>query len=57
MLCVITGLDPVIPIRDPLCPPERDRRVRPGDDEPGIPISIVKQPDAQTRVIAPLHSG
>jgi lysophospholipase len=31
-LCVITGLDPVIPQRQALCPPKRDGRVKPGHD-------------------------
>src|SRR5262245_1235405 len=31
---VMAGLDPAIPLRDALthCPPERDHRVKPGDD-------------------------
>jgi hypothetical protein len=30
---VITGLVPVIPLRDALCPPKRDGRVKPGHDK------------------------
>ena len=30
----MAGLVPVIPIIDAQCPPDRDRRDKPGDDEP-----------------------
>ena len=30
---LIRGSDPHIPLREALCPPKRDRRVKPGDDE------------------------
>jgi iron(III) transport system substrate-binding protein len=33
-ILVIAGLDPAIPTTRAPCPPRRDRRVKPGDDEP-----------------------
>jgi hypothetical protein len=33
MSLVMAGLDPAISIPWALCPPKRDRRVKPGDDE------------------------
>jgi hypothetical protein len=30
---VITGLVPVIPLRDAMCPPDRDGRDKPGHDK------------------------
>ena len=56
---VITGLDPVIPLRAARCQPKRDARDKPGHDKLGIspPHDNLERRPAQSARLRPRHNS